>query len=81
MATVENHLIALLPRKDKAHLLAACEPVQLVLAEVLCQPGKPTHQVYFPQDGFISLVALIDQHPGLEVGLSLIHISEPTRPY
>lgn len=69
MATVENHLIELLPRKDRLRLLAICEPVNLQLAEVLCEPGKPTSYVYFPIDGCISLVALIDGRPGVEVGM------------
>ena len=69
MATVDNHLIELLPRKDRVHLLAQCEPVQLVLSEVLCEPGKPTRHVYFPTDGFISLVAMVDGTPSLEVGM------------
>ena len=69
MATVENHLIEVLPRTDKRRLLALCEPVELVLSEVLCEPGKPTTHVYFPTDGFISLVAKIDGSPGLEVGM------------
>ena len=69
MATVENHLIARLPRKDRLRLLALCDPVQLVLAEVLCEPGKPTRHVYFPTEGFISLVASIDGQPALEVGM------------
>jgi CRP-like cAMP-binding protein len=69
LATVDNHLIELLPRKDRVHLLAQCEPVQLVLSEVLCEPGKPTRHVYFPTDGFISLVAMVDGTPSLEVGM------------
>jgi len=69
LVTAENHLIELLPRDDRRHLLALCEPVQLVLAEVLCEPGMPTRHVYFPIDGFISLVARTDSHPGLEVGM------------
>jgi CRP-like cAMP-binding protein len=69
LATVKNHLIELLPRKDRLRLLAICEPVQLVLAEVLCEPGKPTRHVYFPTEGFISLVAPIDGTPCLEVGM------------
>jgi CRP-like cAMP-binding protein len=69
LGTVENHLIELLPRNDRRSLLALCEPIQLVLAEVLCEPGKPTEHAYFPIDGFISLVARTDSHPGLEVGM------------
>lgn len=65
----ENHLIELLPRADKARLLAICEPVQLVLSEILCEAGKPTRHVYFPTEGFISLVTLVPGHPGLEVGM------------
>ena len=65
----ENHLIASLPRTDRARLRAICEPTQLVLSEVLCEPGKTTHHVYFPTDGFISLVTLVAGHPALEVGM------------
>lgn len=69
MATVENHLIELLPRRERARLLAVCEPFELVLAEVLCEPGQATHYVYFPTAGFISLVVQIKDSPGLEVGM------------
>ena len=69
MATIQNHLIERLPRKDRARLLALCEPVQLVLAEVLCEPGTPARYVYFPTEGFISLVAMIEGTPGVEVGM------------
>ena len=69
MPVVQNHLIELLPRKDRLRLLAVCEPVQLVLAEVLCEPGRATRHVYFPTEGFISLVALVDGEPALEVGM------------
>ena len=69
MKPVENRLIELLPRKDRTRFLALCEPVKLVLGEVLCQPGKPTRYVYFPTNGFISLVADIEGKPGLEVGI------------
>ena len=65
----ENHLIARLPRQDRLRLLAVCEPVDLVLSEVLCERGSPTRHVYFPIDGFISLVTQVDDHPGLEVGM------------
>jgi CRP-like cAMP-binding protein len=65
----ENRLIQLLPRADRARLLAVCEPTDLLLSEVLCEPGEPTRHVYFPTDGFISLVTLVADQPGLEVGM------------
>jgi CRP-like cAMP-binding protein len=65
----QNHLIEKLPRPDRARLLALCETVELELSEVLCEAGAPTEYVYFPIDGFISLVAQLDAHPGLEVGM------------
>jgi CRP-like cAMP-binding protein len=69
VASVQNHLIELLPARDRQRLLAACERVELALSDVLCEPGTPTQHVYFPLDGFISLVALTDGTPGLEVGM------------
>jgi CRP-like cAMP-binding protein len=69
VAVTENLLIALLPRKDRLRLLAISESVQLELGTVLCEPGEPTRHVYFPNDGFISLVTAIEGEPGLEVGM------------
>ena len=69
MTDVKNHLLKRLPRKDSQRLLAVCESVELVLSEVLYEPGKPTRHVYFPTNGFISLVAQIDGKPALEVGI------------
>ena len=69
MATVQNHLIELLPSADRARLLKVCEPVVLTLSEVLCEPGEVTRHVYFPTEGFISLVASASGSPGVEVGM------------
>jgi CRP-like cAMP-binding protein len=69
LSAAQNHLIELLPPRDRERLLALCEPVRLVLSEVLCEAGTPTPHVYFPTEGFISLVSRVDEHPGLEVGM------------
>jgi CRP-like cAMP-binding protein len=69
LSTAQNHLIESLPRKDRLRLLAVCEPVQLVFAEVLCEPEQPTRFVYFPIDGFISLLTQIGGKAALEVGM------------
>jgi CRP-like cAMP-binding protein len=69
LTAAENHLIELLPRRERTRLLALCETVDLALGEVLCEPGTITRHVYFPTNGFISLVAQVDAHSGLEVGM------------
>ena len=64
-----NHLIDLLPKKDRLRFIAACDRVDLPLAEVLGEPGKPTKYVYFPTNGFISLISVVKGSPGVEVGM------------
>lgn len=39
------------------------------MAEVLSDGGKPIRYVYFPIEGFISLVTRLDGKPVLEVGM------------
>jgi CRP-like cAMP-binding protein len=68
-ASAANRLLADLPSKDRQRFLAGCEPVELVFAEVLAEPGEHLRQVYFPTASFISLVAQIDGPAKLEVGL------------
>ena len=69
MSPESNHLIDRLPPAVRASLLRQCERVPLPLGEVLCMPQEPTRHVYFPVAGFVSLVAQIEAHPGLEVGM------------
>ncbi len=69
MQSDSNYLVELLPRKDRLSLTNACEMVDLPLAQVLCEPGKPTKYVYFPTQGFISLIAVVKGSPGVEVGM------------
>ena len=64
-----NHLIDGLPRRDRDRLLARCTPFDLVLSEVLCEPGETMSHVYFPTEGFISLLTAASGTHGLEVGM------------
>ena len=66
---VTNNLIAAVPSKDRARLLANCESVDLVFGDLLSEAGEPITHVYFPLVGFISLVAALDGHQPLEMGL------------
>lgn len=67
--SAQNHLIEILARHDGRCLLAICEPVDLVLGQVLGEPATPTRHVYFPVNSFISLVAAVAGSPGVEVGM------------
>ena len=69
MSTPENRLIELLPGKDRRRLLGIAEQVQLVQSAVLGGTGEPTRHVYFPVNGFVSLITSIERKPVLEVGM------------
>ena len=69
LASVENHLIERLPRAERGRLLAICEPVELALGEVPFEPGQVTSHVWFPVDGFVSLIMVQVGGHGLEVGM------------
>jgi CRP-like cAMP-binding protein len=50
-------------------MLERCELVSLEFGTVLCEPGESYRYVYFPLNGFFSLVATVQQHPSLGMGL------------
>ena len=66
---VANSLLAALPRKDYQGLRAGLEPVTLTYGEVLFEPGEPIRHVYFPNDSLVSMLATVEGHEALEVGL------------
>jgi CRP-like cAMP-binding protein len=64
-----NQLLAALPASDRRRVLAACETVEFAFADVLYTPGERLSHVYFPIQGFISLIMPVDASASLEVGL------------
>lgn len=68
-SVAKNRLLASLPRQDRQHLLARCEQVELRLGDMLCKSGQRIRHVFFPTNGYISLITPIDGHARLEVGL------------
>ena len=68
--TSANRLLAALPHEDRRRVLAGGEPVELVFAEVLMEPGEDIRHVYFPTESFITLTTPTDACASLEVGLA-----------
>lgn len=64
-----NHLLASLSRKDGAALRRICTPHTLEVGVDLHQPGKPLDHVYFPLEGYVSMVADLAGVHSVEVGL------------
>ncbi len=64
-----NRLLGALPPKDREQLLANCEEIELIFAEVLYRPGELISHVYFPTGSYISLMTPINGGAGLEVRL------------
>ena len=65
-----NRLLSALPPRDREHLLANCEEIELNFGEVLYRPGEPISYVYFPTGSYISLVTAVNGAAGLEVRLT-----------
>lgn len=66
---VVNRLLEGLPRKTRDKVLKQCQPFSLIFGAVLCERGRPYSYVYFPLNGFVSLVATVGDHPPLEIAL------------
>jgi CRP-like cAMP-binding protein len=70
MATpTRNRLLAALPPDDLARLRPGLEVVELPLRQVLHAPGKPITAVYFPESGYVSMLAYMEDGDAAEVGL------------
>ena len=66
----DNKLLSMLPPAELALLRPLMVPVQLVNGQTLHEAGERIEQVFFVQQGFVSMVAETDgSDPGTEVGL------------
>ena len=64
-----NHLLAALSRRDYRRMLPQLETVPLKIMDVLYQGGEQIKHVYFPNDGLISLLVVMEDEQLREVGL------------
>jgi CRP-like cAMP-binding protein len=66
---IANGLLAALPKKEYQALQPHLEEVPLVFEEILYQPNVFINDIYFPNSGIISLLAAVNGHSTLEVGM------------
>ncbi len=64
-----NGVLRALSRPESQRLLAGCKQVSLTYGDILCEAGEQIQHVYFPNDGLISLLAPVNGHMSVEVGL------------
>ena len=64
-----NQLLAQLPPAAQRRVQGLGDMVELTLSEIVGEVGRPTLFVLFPIDGFISLLAQVDDEHAIEVGM------------
>src|SRR5947208_2693615 len=64
---VRNRLLTALPKADLERLLPDLEIVPLKLKDFLHKPGEQIRHVYFPDGGFCSVVAVLEDGDMIEV--------------
>jgi CRP-like cAMP-binding protein len=67
--TSRNRLLAALPPEVLAALRSRLEPVELPLRKVLQPAGEPVAHVWFPETGWVSMLAYLEDGDAAEVGL------------
>ncbi len=69
VATVRNDLLRLLPAADLVQLMPRLRRVQMASKDVLLRAEAPIADVYFPESGVISMIVMLRDGVGIEVGL------------
>ena len=69
-STQYNHLLAALPTADYERLLPHLEPIALPLGWSVYESGSPMSHVYFPTQGIISLLYVMDSGDSAEIAIA-----------
>lgn len=67
--TPRNRLLAALPADDLTRRWPRLEPVELGLREIVQVPDEPITAAYFPESGWVSMLALLVDGNSAEVGI------------
>jgi signal transduction histidine kinase len=66
---IANHLLAAIPGEEFGRLLPHLERVGLARWEILHAADEPVRHVYFPDDGVITLISVMESGASVEVGV------------
>ena len=66
---VANRLFAALTNQEYQRLRPHLELFTLSFGEILYEPGEIIRHVYFPNNGIISLLSMVEERSTLEVGV------------
>ena len=62
-----NRILSALPETEYRHLISLLEPVNLSLYEVLLEAQQKSEYLYFPTQGIVSLVSVMDDGSSTEI--------------
>lgn len=66
---VANRLLAALPSQEYQRLRPHLQEFTLSFGEILYEPGQLIRHVYFPNNGIVSLLSVVEERSTLEVGI------------
>lgn len=66
---ITNRILAALPFQERRRLLPKLEEISLNLGERIYEQSEIIQNVYFPNSGIVSLLACVEDHGMLEVGI------------
>lgn len=64
-----NYILSALPEKEYQRFSANLKPVRLTLDEILLKPNQQSELLYFPTQGVVSLISVLDGNSTTEIGL------------
>lgn len=68
-APTDNSILNLLPKPELRRITSQLEPVRLELGQVIYEVGQERHQVYFPVEGIISVIEMLEDGASSEIAL------------